>query len=67
MNLRTSFYLIAGCLLLSLTLKAQYNLFNNHSIPLKSLESPAFGQDIVLHDAPDQYQMSIAICSAFNG
>ncbi|MDP4280873.1 MAG: hypothetical protein Q8867_01860 [Bacteroidota bacterium] len=54
-------------LLSSFPLKAQNNFFNNNGLPLKSLESPAFGQDILIHDMPDRNQHNVKVCSAFNG
>ena len=46
---------------------APADLRNNPGPPVKQMQSPVFGRDIIIHDQPDQNQRQVALCSAFNG
>jgi hypothetical protein len=48
-------------------LPAQTNLGFLSGFPLKQVDSPLFGKDIVINDQPDQDQRNVVMCSAFNG
>jgi len=48
-------------------IRAQSTGSSGPVIPLQKNGSPVFGNDVVMHDLPDQNQRQVAICSAFNG
>jgi hypothetical protein len=49
------------------TLNAQNGQNERPVLPLKRLDAPVFGKDIIIHDQPNQNQRQVALCSAFNG
>jgi hypothetical protein len=66
--LRHSITLVISSFLLFINLlHAQSTLQTASGFPLKQINSPVFGKDIVINKDSSQDQRQIAICSAFNG
>ena len=61
--------LLLSCvfLWLHLSLHAQFIDSHNSVLPLKNGSEILFGKDIIINDQPDQSQLDVEVCSAFNG